>query len=86
MTIQLDGDIQIDNLRHYPAETVDTLRSLLARGAEAQVDPRRSNFYDVYNCSQVFFIHISPVSGKVMLLARWSKEAQPSSPEKVCAN
>jgi hypothetical protein len=75
MTLRLDGRLQIENLGKYPQETVEKLRDLLAGGAEAQPDPRRKNFYDVHNCSQVFFIHISPVSGNVMLLASWLKEA-----------
>lgn len=75
MTLRLDGRLQIENLGNYPPETVEKLRALLAGGTEAQPDPRRKNFYDVHNCSQVFFIHISPASGKVMLLASWLKEA-----------
>lgn len=74
MTLRIDGKVEIENLRQYPAETVEKLRSLLAQGAEAEADARRANFYDVHNCSHVYFVHISPVSGKVMLLASWLRD------------
>ncbi len=76
MIVRIDGDVRIENLRHYPAEIVENLRILLANGADADPDPRRKNFYDVHNCSRGFFIHISPISGKVMLLASWLKDNQ----------
>ncbi len=76
MLIKIDGNIQVENLRNYPTETVERLRTLLASGAEAMPDPRRKDYYDVSNCSHVFFIHISPVNGKVMLLAQWLKPGQ----------
>jgi len=86
MTIRIDGEIEIDNLRHYPVETVEKLRATLAAGADAHPDPRRRFFYDIHNCSQVFFIHISPISGKVMLLASWTKpKSLETVQEKVCS-
>jgi hypothetical protein len=71
MTLRVNGDRKIENLRMYHPEIVDQLRALLATGARATPDPRRPNFYDVYDGRRVFFIHISPVSGTVMLLATW---------------
>jgi hypothetical protein len=44
---------------------------LLASGAPAHPDPHRVGFYEVQNHSQVFYIHVSPVNGKVLLLATW---------------
>jgi hypothetical protein len=67
-------EVKVENLRNYSAEVVDKLQSLLLTGAEADVDPQRKGFYDVYNGRRVFFIHISPVSGNVMLLASWLRE------------
>ena len=64
----------IENLRNYPAELVEKLQGLLAAGVEAQPDPRRKGFYDVHNDTRVFFIHVSPVSGNVLLLGSWLKE------------
>jgi hypothetical protein len=73
MTLKLQ-EVNVDNLRSYPTDVVEKLRGLLATGAEVRVDPHRKGFYDVYNGSRVFFIHISPVSGNVMLLASWLTE------------
>jgi hypothetical protein len=73
MTLKLK-EAKVDNLRNYPRDVVEKLSGLLTAGAEAQVDTHRKGFYDVYNGSRVFFIHISPVSGNVMLLASWLTE------------
>ena len=78
MTLRLtgkDGKLTIENLRNYPSEVVERLRGLLTAGVNARPDPRRKAFYDVEDGRRVFFIHISPVSGNVMLLATWCEEA-----------
>lgn len=74
MTLRMNDALIIENLRNYPAETVAQLRSLLQAGASAQMDPHRENFYELENGARVFYIHVSPVSGKVWLLACWPKE------------
>jgi hypothetical protein len=74
MLLQLKTNPRIDNLRHYPDETVEKLRGILARGARAYPDPHRRNFYDVENGSRMFYIHLTP-AGHVWLLATWLKEA-----------
>jgi len=73
MTLRMK-EVKVDNLRHYSDEVVDKLRGLLLKGADAAADPQRQGFYDVYNGTRVFYIHISPVSGNVMLLASWLRE------------
>jgi len=73
MTIKLNENPVIENLGHYPAESVEKLRQLLAAGAPAQVDTRRKDFYEVHNGSRVYWIHISPINGHVVLLAVWQK-------------
>ena len=73
MILKMNGQIRIDNLRRYPSETVDALRSALMAGATAIADPRRKNFYDLQNGDSIFFIHLSP-TGTVLLLACWRKE------------
>ncbi|HEX2713851.1 MAG TPA: hypothetical protein VHM88_16775 [Candidatus Acidoferrales bacterium] len=79
MVLRLNHSLEIENLRNHPAETVEQLRYLLASGAPARPDPRRSGFYEVENHSRVFYIHISPVNGKVLLLATWTKDARPAT-------
>lgn len=75
MVLRLNGNLSIDNLRHYPADVIDELRTLLATGVLAQADPRRDNFYELENGLRVFYIHVSPRGGKVLLLASWAKGA-----------
>ncbi len=73
MLLRLNENPRIEDLRNHPAESVDTLRMLLRTGVPARPDPRRRDFYEVDNCSRVFYIHITP-RGRVLLLAIWSKD------------
>ncbi len=77
MVLRLNQQPIIENLRNYPAETVEKLRRLLASGAQAQPDPHRADFYEVENDSHVYYVHISPINGKVMLLGKWLKTEEP---------
>lgn len=74
MKLRLERAPIIDNLRNHPAEMVEKLRALLVAGAPANPDPHRRDFYEVENCSKVYYIHLSPLSGKVMFLAAWDKD------------
>ncbi len=86
MILRLNQNANIEDLRNYPAETLEQLRILLAEGAQARVDPRRKNFYEVEDSSRVFYIHICP-NGKVLLLAIWDKvNPAASCPEDVRAS
>jgi hypothetical protein len=53
---------------------VEKLHDLLLAGAPAYPDPHRKNFYELENCSKVYYIHLSPVNGKVIFLAVWDKD------------
>jgi len=55
---------------HTPA-TVTTLALLLAGTVDVRPDPKRKNFYEVTDGSQVYYIHVSPVSGIIYLLGVW---------------
>jgi hypothetical protein len=74
MLLRLNAIPRIEDLRNHPAESVETLRMLLQAGVPARPDPRRRDFYEVDNCSRVFYIHITP-RGSVLLLAIWSKDS-----------
>ena len=63
----------VDNLRNYPAEIIKELEDLLLAGGSALPDPKRKGFYDVENYERTFFIQISPITGRVALLATWRK-------------
>ncbi|MFQ5663012.1 MAG: hypothetical protein ACE5HL_04195 [Terriglobia bacterium] len=82
MVLRLNEKLTIDNLRNYPAETVERLRALLAAGALAHADPRRKNFYELENGTRVFYIHVSPNGGKVLLLATWPRENPPGAAQR----
>jgi len=84
MRLRLERNPIIDNVRNHPAEMVEKLRDLLLAGAPAYPDPHRKNFYELENCSKVYYIHFSPVNGKVMFLAVWDNDkAEKVVPEKV---
>jgi hypothetical protein len=63
----------VDNLRNYPAEIIKELEGLLLSGGSALPDPKRKGFYDLENHERTFFIHISSITGNVVLLATWRK-------------
>ena len=80
MELRLKNEPIIDNVRSHSVETVEKLRALLSTGAPVHPDPRRKNFYELENCSKVYYIHLSPKNNKVMLLAVWDKGAgQPAA-------
>lgn len=78
MVLRLNQQPSIENLRNHPPEMVERLRELLAAGASARPDPHRKNFYEVEDGSRVFYVHISPVTGKVLLLAAWLRDEKPA--------
>ena len=61
----------VDNLRNYPAENIKELEELLLSGGSARPDPKRKGFYDLENHDRTFFIQISSITGRVVLLATW---------------
>jgi len=63
----------VDNLRNYPAEIVKELEELLLWGGPAAPDLKRKGFYDLENYERTFYIQISSLTGKVVLLATWRK-------------
>ena len=76
MILQLNQQPNIEDLRHHGPEAVEKLRRLLAYGAPAKPDPCRSDFFELEDGNKVFYIHISPVNGKVLLLATWLKDEE----------
>ena len=75
MVLRLDQDLTIENTRRHPEEEVQMLRGLLASGAKVSADPHRAHFYELENGTRVFYFHVSPVTGHVLLLASWEKDA-----------
>ena len=71
MLLRLKQVPGVDNLRNYPSEIINGLEELLLSGGTALADPKREGFYDLENHERTFFIHISSLTGRVMLLATW---------------
>ncbi|MDQ6662947.1 MAG: hypothetical protein M3Z23_00970 [Acidobacteriota bacterium] len=61
----------IENRWGYASEAVNELRGALEHGACARPDPVRSGIYEVDAGESVYYIHVSPISQRVMLLAVW---------------
>jgi hypothetical protein len=78
MASNLRGNIQIEDIGNHPQQAVARLRCLLAGGATATADPKRTGFYEVESDSTVYYIHITPVTGKILLLATWQNENVPA--------
>jgi hypothetical protein len=68
---------QIELLRDYPESVVEELHQALQRGAAARPDPQRSDFFELEGASEVFYVHVSPVNGRVLLIGLWSKSDLP---------
>jgi hypothetical protein len=73
--LQIEQELHIEDLRGHPPGTVEGLRKLLASGAIRHPDPQRKNFFEVEDEERVYYVNISPSSGKVLLLATWPREA-----------
>lgn len=77
MITGLRNDMQIEDLRNHSAEMVTSLRNLLAGDAKIAPDPKRAGFYEVESHALTYYIHVFPITGKVLLLAIWPKEDGP---------
>jgi len=73
--LELTEESKIEDPRGHSPETVRRLREALASGAPAAPDARRSGFFEIQTDEQVFYIHVSPASHKITLLATWAHEA-----------
>ena len=82
MKLQVSENTVINNLRDYPEDVVERLRSALTTGTQVQPDPHRKDFYDLNSGSQTFYIHVAP-TGKVWLLGSWRKNDPTAAPERL---
>jgi hypothetical protein len=74
--IQIREETRLENPRAYDPSVVARLRGLLSGGVSAQPDRRRNHFYEIDVDNETYYIHISPVNGDVVLLARWLRQPQ----------
>ncbi len=74
MVMCLERELEIEDLRNHPQEVIGHLRDVLISGAIVTPDPKRMGFYEVKLREQLYYIYISPNSGKVLLIAAWAQE------------
>jgi hypothetical protein len=74
--LELTAQLKIEDPRGHSPETVRRLRQALASGAAAVPDARRPGFFEIQSDDQVFYIHVSPVTQQITLLATWSSEPE----------
>ncbi|HET6145008.1 MAG TPA: hypothetical protein VFE02_15970 [Candidatus Acidoferrales bacterium] len=67
---------KVENPRAYDPGAVEHLQYLLNVGVPAVRDPKRENFYEIESSSETFYVHVSPVSGNIVLLARWIRQTR----------
>lgn len=75
MGIRRGRELQIESVRSHSSDTILTLRNILAGGGKITPDPKRPGFYEVEGDSVVYWIHVVPATGNVMLLATWPAAA-----------
>lgn len=80
MMLRIKNKVSVKSLRNHSMETLEAVRALLADGAEARPDLSRRNFYELDGGDRVFYIFVSPASGKVTLLAVWDNARRPITP------
>ena len=73
--VELTG-LKIEDPRGHSPETLGRLRQALTSRAPAVPDARRPGFFEIQADDQVFYIHISPVTQQITLLATWSREPE----------
>jgi hypothetical protein len=82
--VRIQEGVVIENPREYERGAIENLRRLLESGAAAERDPRRESFYEVNGDEESYYIHVSPVSGSVVLLARWNTQPDGSAAGAAC--
>jgi hypothetical protein len=74
--LNLTAESQIEVPRGHSPETVLRLRRALASQAPVAPDARRPHFFEIQADDEVFYIHVSPATQKITLLATWSGEPE----------
>ena len=74
--IRVKAGAKIENPREYEPGAVEHLQQLLEAGSPVQVDPHRDNFYEIEGAIETYYIHLSPISGNVVLVAKWLRQSQ----------
>lgn len=73
------GNVIIEDRCGYAPAVVESLRALLAGGVRAELDPHRGDCYDLEDGARAYYIYVSPVNGRVVLLAACLKQPREQS-------
>ncbi len=79
MVMRWDRNLEVQDIRNHTAEQVRGLKTLLLRGTSLTPDPKHPGFFEIHNDADVYYVHLVPNSGKVLLLATWSVAEQMAS-------
>lgn len=63
--------IKIEDTGRHSEKTLAKLGTVLASEPRLVPDPKRAHFYEVLAEPCTYYIHVSPVSGTISLLAVW---------------
>lgn len=63
---------KIEDPRRHAPQVLERLQQALASGAPAVPDARRPGFFEIRAGEEVFYIHVSPVTRRITMLATWS--------------
>ena len=74
--LKIAAQFKIEDPRGHSPETLRRLREALVSEAPLNPDARRPNFFEVEAEDQVFYIHISPLTQGITLLATWAREPE----------
>ena len=65
---------QIEDPRGHSPEARERLRQLLASGALARPDPKRTDVFEIEDQERIFYVHVAKTSSRVTLLAVWDRD------------
>ena len=68
---------EIQDVGNHPALMVINLGILLAGEVDVTPDPKRKDFYEIARASTVYYIYVSPITGKISLVATWKNATRP---------
>ena len=74
--IRVKAGAKIENPRGYEPGAVEHLQQLLEAGSPVQIDQQRENFYEIEGGNETYYILLSPISGNVVLVAKWLRQSQ----------
>jgi hypothetical protein len=72
--------LTIEDLGNHSVATVIGLGILLAGTVNVMPDTKRKHFYEFEAGHTVYYIHVSPVTGTIFLLATWENLAASGEP------